>query len=61
MLTMTEILQVGEDIERYGLWATYAVMRGDWQDPRYGQGRAQALWLLWVASRTNAYRLKFRM
>jgi hypothetical protein len=55
MLTMTEILQVGEDIERYGYWATYAVMRG------YGTGMAQALWLLWVARCAANHRLKFRM
>ncbi len=61
MLTMTEILQVGEDIEKYGYWATYAVMRGDWQDPRYGTGMAQALWLLWVARCAANHRLKFRM
>jgi hypothetical protein len=53
--TITEILQTGEDIERYGLWATYAVMRG------YGQSRKRTLWVMWVATRTNAHRIKFRM
>ena len=54
-MTITENLQIGEDIERYGYWATYAMLRG------YGETRPRALWMIWVAGRTNAYRIKFRM
>ena len=55
LITMTQILETADELDRYGFWAVYAVLR------EQGQPRGRALWLIWVAMRTDTHRIKFRM
>ena len=55
LITMTQILETADELDRYGFWAVYAVLR------EQGQPRGRALWLIWVAVRTDTHRIKFRM